>query len=256
MVHGTPDWSFVYRELIARLSDRYRCIAADHIGFGLSDKPINWAYRMPDHARNLATLIDRLGLDRVTLVVHDFGGPIGLAFAVDHPERVERLVIFNTFMWSLRGEGSIRRVLAVMGSPLGRFFYTRLNLSTRVIIPSSWGKLRPLTPEIHRQYVDAAPRPRDRYPMWCFAREGLAASRWFDGLWRRRGRISQIPALIIWGLADPAFPAHFIQRFEGVFRQVTSIRYPDVGHFVPDEAGPEAAEDIARFLAPVDGASG
>ncbi|HLZ07120.1 MAG TPA: alpha/beta fold hydrolase, partial [Chloroflexota bacterium] len=248
MVHGTPDWSFVYRELIGRLSDRYRCVAADNLGFGLSDKPADWSYRMADHARNFATLIDRLELERFTLVVHDFGGPIGLSYALDHPERVERLVIFNTWMWSLRGETSMRRALDVLGGPIGKLLYLTFNFSTRVIIPMSWGKHRPLSAEVHRQYVDAAPRAPDRYPMWCFAREGLAASDWFDDLWTRRERISQIPALIIWGMADPAFKPHLIQRFEDLFKILRVVRYPDVGHFVPDEAGPESADEIAKFL--------
>src|SRR5262249_20412588 len=95
MVHGTPDWSFLYRHLIKPLSVGYRCIAPDHLGFGLSDKPIGWGYRPADHARNLRALIDHLGLERYTLVVHDFGGPIGLACAIERPEQVERLVISN-----------------------------------------------------------------------------------------------------------------------------------------------------------------
>jgi haloalkane dehalogenase len=205
MVHGTPDWSFLYREPIRRLSDRYRCIALDHLGFGRSDKPAKWTYRVADHARNFAALIDHLALERFTLVVHDFGGPIGLSYALDHPERIDRLVISNTFLWSLKKEAQMRRMLAVMGGPIGRFLYLRFNFSTRVILPGAWGKHRPLTPEVHRQYVDAAPRVQDRYPMWCLAREGLAASDWYDALWQRRERIRQIPALILWGMRDPAF---------------------------------------------------
>ncbi len=102
MVHGTPTWSFMYRHLIRDLSPRYRCIAPDHLGFGLSDRPAGWSYRPEDQARNLARLIETLGLKDLTLVVHDFGGPIGLAYALDHPENVRRLVLFNTWMWSFR----------------------------------------------------------------------------------------------------------------------------------------------------------
>jgi len=249
MVHGTPDWSFLYREPIRHLSDRYRCIALDHLGFGRSDKPANWTYRVADHARNFAALIDHLALERFTLVVHDFGGPIGLSYALDHPERIDRFVICNTFLWSLKKEAQMRRVLAVLGGPIGRFLYLRFNFSTRVILPGAWGKHRPLTPEVHRQYVDAAPRAQDRYPMWCFAREGLAASDWYDALWLRRERMRQIQALILWGMRDPAFKPDFIQRFEGAFAQVKVVRYRDVGHFVPDEAGPEVADEISNFLA-------
>lgn len=250
MVHGTPDWSFVYRELIRRLSVRYRCIALDHLGFGLSDKPMNWSYRVPDHARNFAALIGDLGLERFTLVVHDFGGPIGLSFALEHPERIAGLVLFNTWLWSLQSEPEMRRILAIMGGPLGRFLYSQFNFSTRFILPAAWGKLRPLTAAVHRQYVDAAPRPRDRYPMWCFAREALGASDWYDSLWKQRERIRDIPTLILWGMRDPAFKPHLIRPFEQLFSAATVVRYDDVGHFVPDEAGPESADEIMRFLAP------
>src|SRR6185437_9468981 len=103
LVHGTPTWSFLFRHLIADLSRDHRVIALDHIGFGLSEKPERWGYRPADHAKNLAMLIDRLGLKDITLVVHDFGGPIGLSYAVEHPENVSALVLFNTWMWSLAG---------------------------------------------------------------------------------------------------------------------------------------------------------
>ena len=90
MVHGTPTWSFMYRHLIKGLSDDFRVIAPDHIGFGLSDKPENWSYKPIDHAKNLAYLIESLGLEDITLVVHDFGGPIGLAYAVENPQNVSQ----------------------------------------------------------------------------------------------------------------------------------------------------------------------
>jgi haloalkane dehalogenase len=84
--------------------------------------------------------------------------------------------------------------------------------------------------------------------MWAFAREGLAASDWYESLWARRERIKDLPTLILWGMRDPAFRPHFIRPFEELFTRVSVVRYPDVGHFVPYEAGPEAAEEIARFL--------
>src|SRR5204863_2021374 len=135
------------------------CIAPDHLGFGLSDKPRGWSYRPADHARNLRALIDRLGLERLTLVVHDFGGPIGLAWALDHPEWIDRLVLSNTWLWSLRGDPSVRRPLRLMGGPIGKLLYTRLNFSTRFILPAAWGDRPTLTPAVHRQYVEAGPQP-------------------------------------------------------------------------------------------------
>ncbi len=87
MVHGTPTWSFLYRHLVKGLGDRYRCVVPDHLGFGLSGRPAGWSYRPQDQARILAQVIDTLELKDLTLVVHDFGGPIRLAYAVAHPEK-------------------------------------------------------------------------------------------------------------------------------------------------------------------------
>ena len=102
MVHGTPTWSFLYRHVVKGLSKNYRCIAPDHIGFGLSDKPQGWSYTIEAQAKNLQVLLDSLDLEDITLVVHDFGGPIGLSYAIENPEKVSRLVIMNTWLWSLK----------------------------------------------------------------------------------------------------------------------------------------------------------
>src|SRR5690606_27916773 len=95
MVHGTPTWSFLYRKLIAALAPDYRCVALDHLGFGLSDKPRDGHYRPEDHARRLREFVERLDLRDIVLVVHDFGGPIGLSYAIDRPDNVRALVLGN-----------------------------------------------------------------------------------------------------------------------------------------------------------------
>ena len=100
-VHGTPSWSFEYRHLIRGLCTSRRCIAFDHLGFGLSERPAAFGYRPEDHARVFAEFVAALGLERFTLVVHDFGGPIALPFAAAHPERIARLVVMNSFMWPI-----------------------------------------------------------------------------------------------------------------------------------------------------------
>ena len=131
--HGTPTWSFLYRDLIRDLRRGYRCIAPDHIGFGLSDKPAGWGYRFADHRRNLAALIDHLGLKRFTLVAHDIGGPIGLGYALTQPGRVARLLLMNSFLWPLRGPFAVAPALAgkLSSTVLGRVFVLRLNAEAR-----------------------------------------------------------------------------------------------------------------------------
>jgi haloalkane dehalogenase len=248
MVHGTPTWSFLYRDLIKGLSKSHRVIAMDHIGFGLSDKPEGWTYRPEDHARNLAALVRHLGLEDFTLVVHDFGGPIGLAYALEHPEDVRDLVLFNTWMWPLEDNPGAVRGSKLMGGAMGRFLYRRLNLSPKQLIPAAMGDRSTLTKEAHRHYIDAFPRPEDRPAPWVFARELIGSSGWYDSLWQRRARIQEKPALLLWGMKDPTFGPEYLERWKQVLPRAVSREFPDAGHFVQEEEGERLVPVIERFL--------
>jgi haloalkane dehalogenase len=147
-VHGTPTWSFEFRHLVRALRARYRCIAPDHLGFGLSDRPAHLPYTPEAHAQVLGRFVDRLGLSNFTLVVHDFGGPIALPLALG-AGRVERLVVLNSWMWSFADDPVIRRRARMLSGAFGRFLYRWLNLSLRVLLPSAYGDRRKLTPAIH-----------------------------------------------------------------------------------------------------------
>ena len=251
MLHGTPTWSFLYRHLITALARDHRVIAPDHIGFGLSEKPGEWSYRPADHARNIATLIDRLGLTDVTLVVHDFGGPIGLSYAIERPENVHALVLFNTWMWSLAGT-TAEKASRFMAGPIGRFLYRQLNLSPRLLVKAAFGDKRKLTPQVHRHYVDAFPSAAVRQGPWVLARELIGSTDWYESLWQRRERIAEKPALLLWGMKDPTFGPDALVRWQEVFRDARVIEFADAGHFVQEEAPHEAARAIAEFLARTD----
>jgi pimeloyl-ACP methyl ester carboxylesterase len=247
MVHGTPTWSFLYRNHIRDLSRDHRVVAFDHLGFGLSDKPEHWSYRPRDHAENLRALIDRLGLADVTLVVHDFGGPIGLSYAVDHPENVRALVLFNTWMWSLRGTAA-EKMSRFMSGRLGRFLYTRMNFSPRVLVRVAFGDRTKLTREVHRHYLDAFSSPEERKGPWVLARELIGSSDWYESLWAGRERIAQKPALVLWGKKDPAFGADALERWRSVLTRARIVEFPDAGHFVQEEAAEESSAEIREFL--------
>ena len=247
MVHGTPTWSFLYRHLIKALSARYRCVAPDLLGFGLSEKPGSASYRPADQARRLTTLIDTLGLKDVTLVVHDFGGPIGLAHAIERPENVARLVLFNTWMWSLRDDVRVARAGRLFGSGIGRFLFQRLAFSTQVLWRSAIADKARYTPAIHGQYRAALATAAERRVTWHYARELLGSSDWYESLWSRRDRIAHTPALLVWGLKDPAFGTA-LARWRSVFERADVVELPDVGHAPPEERGPEVATLVERFL--------
>ena len=247
MVHGTPTWSFLYRHLVRGLRDRARCVVPDHLGFGLSDKPAGADYRPADQARRLAALVERLGLTDVTLVVHDFGGPIGLAYALEHPENVRRVVLFNTWMWSLAGDRQLARVARLLGGRLGRVLYTRFSFSVNVVFRRALADRTRYTRAVHAQYAAPMRDPAARHATWIYLRELLGSSDWYDALWQRRDRLATTPALLVWGMRDPAF-AKGLPRWRTVFRRAQVVAWDDVGHAPPEERGPESAAAIARFL--------
>ena len=118
-VPGNPSWSFEARNVIKVLSGQFRCIAVDHIGFGLSDKPQDFSHTPKDHAANLEALLDSLKLERITFVVGDWGGPIGLSYAIKYPEKTKSAVITNTFLWSVKNDWYYQMFSAFMGGALG-----------------------------------------------------------------------------------------------------------------------------------------
>lgn len=247
MVHGTPTWSFLYRDLIKGLRHRYRCVAPDHLGFGLSDKPAGAPYRPEDQAKRLGRLIDTLALEDITLMVHDFGGPIGLAYAIEHPTNVSRLVLFNTWMWSFVGDRQMQWIGRVFAGRVGRFLYERWAFAVNVLFRRAFGDRRRYTRAVHAQYQGPMRDPAARHATWVYARELLGSSSWYGTLWQRRDRIARIPALLVWGMKDPAF-ARYLPRWRTVFAHAEVVELPDVGHAPMEERAAEITPAISRFL--------
>jgi haloalkane dehalogenase len=249
MVHGTPTWSFLYRHIIKALAPDYRCIVPDHIGFGLSDKPPHLSYRPRDLARNLHALIEHLGLEDITLLVHDFGGPIGLSYAIERPENVRSLVLFNTWMWSRAQAASIRGPVKFFGSPIGKWLYITMNFSPRMLIKMVMGDKSKLTRAVHQHYIRPFPRPQDRYAMWRFALHMLDESDWYEQLWQRRERIASKPALLLWGMKDPFFGPSALQQWQEALTAAQTYTFPGAGHFVQEEGGAPMLEAVRGFVA-------
>lgn len=243
MVHGQPTWSFMYRHLIRGLSPKARCIAVDHIGFGLSDKPRHWSYTPAEHAANLTALVEHLDLEPLTLVVHDWGGPIGLGFAIDHPQRIRRIVAFDTWMWSMAEHAAGRWFSRIMGSAFGQFGTRRFNLFVDVFMKSALG---PAWPAVSAAYRGPFERREDRQGCALFPR--MLCVPWLDELWQRREVLRGIPARLIWGAADPAFPAPIRERLASVFDECEVSIHEGIGHFVPEELGEHLTPWVEKFL--------
>ena len=245
-VHGTPTWSFLYRQQIKNLSSSHRCIAIDHLGFGLSDKPKNAAYKPLDHARRLAEFIDRLELKSITLVVHDFGGPIGLSYAINRPDNVQRLVLFNTWLWSNSHDVDKVKVCKILCSPLGALLYQGLNASPKYLLKLGFANKSVLTKPLHKNYVRPFDSYNSRKSLLVLGRELL--SEWYETLWERRERIASIPMQIIWGTRDVLFKEVDLQRWAAWKNNKRIARLDHVGHFPQEEAPKEVFEIMTRFL--------
>jgi haloalkane dehalogenase len=248
-LHGNPTSARLYRHLIRALSESHRCIAPDYLGFGRSAAPARFSYRPPAHATLIEGLLRRLDLTDPTLVLHDWGGPIGLAYALRHPDTVGRLVLLNTWAWPLTDRPFVRCFAQSIGSVLGRQAVVRGNAFARLVMPATVGQGTAWVPSWVRRYADALDSPARRRACWTFARSLLAETTWLRALWTGRARLRDCPALLCWGTADPAFgPDAVLDRWRTLFSRATVQRFPGVGHYVPEEVGPGLVPPVRRFL--------
>jgi len=246
-VHGTPTWSFEYRHVIRAAMATCRCIAPDHLGFGLSDRPRGASYTPEAHAARLREFVDRLGLDRFALVVHDFGGPIGLPLALEG--RVTSLVMLNTWMWPFDEDKEMANRARLAGGPVGRWMYRHLNASLKLIMPSAYAQRSRLTKSIHQQYLEPFRNPDDRVlVLWPLARALLGSSSFYRELYARIDKLRSIPTSIIWGLKDTAFRPHLLDRWRRELPEAAVLALDNAGHWPHEEAPSEVAEAIAEFL--------
>jgi len=246
-VHGTPSWSFDFRHQIRTLRNNHRCLAIDHLGFGLSDKPKDYNYDTLNHSQNLEQFALAKGLKEITLVVHDFGGPIGLHFALCHPDRIKRLVILNSWMWSSREDPEYQRLARILKNPLLPLLYRWFNFSARFVLPVSYGPNKP-SKRILNHYTAPFHKKKEREGPLAFVRSLLQDQDWFESLWNQRAVISEKPALFIWGMQDPVIRPHHLNKFESGFKNHRSLRLEGCGHFPQEEKSETVTDAIRNFL--------
>jgi haloalkane dehalogenase len=244
MVHGNPSWSFEFRNLIKIFSPTHRCIAPDHLGFGLSDKPEDWSYLPKAHADNLKALLNSLDLRNITLVVGDWGGPIGLSYALLDPARIKNILITNTWMWSVRDDWYYQLFSKFTGGILGKFLIKQFNFFARTILWATYGDKGKLTPEVHRHYLEPFENKNERKGNWVFPWQITASSNWLESLWKQRNKLQDKNILIAWGMKDIAFREKELKRWKAAFPQARVITYPEVGHFVIEEEPQKIAREM------------
>lgn len=244
-VHGTPCWSYDYAAVIAQLSQHYRCIAIDLMGFGLSDKPQDYDYSTPHHAQILAAFVQQLDLTNITLVLHDFGGPIGLSMALENTERMAGLVLLNTWMWSSEDDPQYRKMKKILRSPLLPFLYLRLNFSPRFLLPAAFFDKKKLE---KRQYTSPFSQKSERYGALAFARSLLHDQGWFQQLWHRRQQLAHLPVAVVWGMNDPIMGTQYLDKWKAGFPQAQITEVDRCGHCPQVEQPNEVARAIALLV--------
>jgi haloalkane dehalogenase len=235
MLHGNPVWSFVYREVIAALRDRFRCIALDFPGFGLSTGAPGYRYLAKDHAALLVSFLDRLDLSQLTLVGHNWGGPFGLYAAQQRPDKFERLILTNTWAWPLNGDLTSEVFSRGMGGSVGRALIRRFNLLVDYFIPSAH-KRRKLSEAEMAHYRAAMPTPERRHPCAALPAEIIGAREFFTDLADQLSALEKLPTLIVWADADPIFNDKYRERWEATFPNHTTTVLHGAGHFLQSDA--------------------
>jgi haloalkane dehalogenase len=188
-----------------------------------------------------------LNLKNFTLIVHDYGGPIGLAYAVEHAQNIHSLVLMNTWLWSLNHDAHFNGTRLFAGG-LGRFLYEKMAFSARVMLPSAMGDRSLLTRPLHQQYLKAWRTAAERHGTWIFAREITGSSGWYESLWEKRAALQDTRALIVWGLKDFAFRTVELEKLKTIFCDPQVVTLENTGHFVPEELREQLPPIVSAFI--------
>lgn len=249
MVHGNPTWSFYYRNLVLGLRDRVRCIVPDHLGCGLSEKPQDFPYTLSEHVKNLRSLLDRLNLRKIHLIVHDWGGPIGLGAALQKPEQLGRVVLLNTAAFA---DTIVPWRIRLCRAPvLGEWLVRGLN---GFAWPATWMSVTtPLSRDVKRGFLYPYDNWANRIATHRFvvdipAGKGGASDRALAEIEPKLTILRDRPVRILWGGRDFCFNRHYYNRWKVLLPGADADYFETAGHYVLEDAGEQCLQEIVGFL--------
>ncbi len=250
-VHGNPTWSFAWRNVVRRLSDRYRVIAIDHLGCGLSSKPTGYRYSLAGHISNLQSLVTQLDLNQITLFAHDWGGAIGMGTAGKMPERFSRFALFNTA--AFRSQRIPLRIAVCRIPLLGTFALRGLNAFSRAALTMAVEKRDRMTAAVKRGYLAPYDSWANRAAVNAFVKDiPLRASHpsWQTLVDVEAGleQFTDHPMLLVWGERDWCFTTNFLDEFEQRFPKAETLRIADGGHYVFEDSHEIFLPRVEEFL--------
>jgi haloalkane dehalogenase len=252
MLHGNPTWSFYYRNIIPTIAKKYRVIVPDHIGFGLSDKPQNYQYTLNQHISNLELLVSKLEINDLTLVMHDWGGLIGMGYAVHHPANIARFVVLNTAAFYLP---HIPLVLKIARSPvIGDVIVRGFNGFCKFALIWAVKKRERLTSQVQMGYLMPYNNWNNRIGILRFIQDiplegGHISRKTLNEIDTKLYLFYHYPMLILWGGEDFVFtPQHFLIEWQRRFPKAQVHIFKDAGHYVLEDAYEYITPLILEFL--------
>ena len=251
MLHGNPTWSFYYRNLVLGLKHSYRCVAPDHMGMGKSDKPQNYNYTLSQHIDNLEALVDKLGLSDITLMVHDWGGAIGMGFAVRHPQKIKRLVLFNTAAFLSEKIPVRLKLCRVRG--FADIAIRGFNAFALAAVGMACKNKERMTDEVRAAYLAPYNNYANRIGTLRFVQDIPMSSDALSysvvkNIEENLEQFKSLPVMIAWGAKDFVFNDHFLKKWQGIFPEAEVHRVQDAGHYVVEDAHERIIPWIEEFL--------
>jgi len=250
LLHGNPTWSFLYRNIISGLRDHYRCIAVDYPGFGLSSPARGYGFTPAEHADVLEQLVAQWDISDVTMMVQDWGGPIGFAVATRQPERFAAFVIGNTWAWPKSDPGT-QLFSRLLGGPIGRRLIANRNFFVEKALPGGVRKVA-LPDVVMNAYRGPFPTPASRRPTAVFPREILQSRPFLADIERRLPELRDRPALLVWPTKDVAFRDRERRRWEQLFRDHHTVMLEGAGHYIQEDAADEIVAAIRDWRTTAD----
>lgn len=256
MLHGNPTWSFYFRNLVLALRGSHRCIVPDHIGCGMSDKPDDRQYdfRLKSRVDDLERLLDHLNVTTpVTLVLHDWGGIIGMAWAVRHPQMIGRLVILNTAAFPLPPSKKLPWTLwLARNTQLGAWLVLRWNAFC--LGAARWCVTRsPLAREVRQALLAPYDTPANRLAVLRFVQNVPLGPRdpGYDIVKDVESKLrlfENTPKLICWGMRDFVFDPQFLEIWRHHWPSAKVVEFPDCGHYILEDDAEAVVHEVSRFL--------
>jgi haloalkane dehalogenase len=246
IVHGIPEWSMIYADLVKELSDTHRCIIPDHLGFGFSDKKHAADLSPKAHAARLLAFIDKLGLNNIHLVVHDFGGPIGMGALVQNPTLFTSLSISNTWLWNLQNT-SEGKMLKMMQGALGKWLYLKYGFSVKFMAKNGFAD-KSVFNSVKYIFMQVHNTAADRFANYQLMLEMYNSGPWFDEVLSKLKK-TNIPGEITWGMKDKFFTKEdHLTRWRKEFPAYGVKELATSGHFPQVESPKEMAGYIREFV--------